>query len=107
MLKAKCNIHILDHNFQEVDSIIARAASWATSTQYDLRKANNAARFFHDSQMSNIEITEFCNNIELKLNELGITVKETSYDIYQNNFQEDENSSQKESQSQEKSYNKN
>ncbi len=91
MLKAKCNIHILDHNFQEVDSIIARAASWATSTQYDLRKANNAARFFHDSQMSNIEITEFCNNIELKLNELGITVKETSYDIYQNNFQEDEN----------------
>lgn len=90
MLKAKCNVHVLDHNFQEVDSIIARAAGWATNTLYDLRKANNAARFFHDSQMSETEISEFCENIETKLNELGVTVKETSYNIFQDKFQEDE-----------------
>lgn len=90
MLKAKCNVHVLDHNFQEVDSIIARAAGWATNTLYDLRKANNAARFFHDSQMEETEISEFCDNIETKLNELGITVKETAYDVFQDKFQEDE-----------------
>ena len=90
MIKAKCNIHVLDHNFQEVDGIIARAAGWATNTLYDLRKADYAARFFHDSQMDETEISEFCENIETKLNELGITVKETSYDVYQDKFQEDE-----------------
>lgn len=90
MLKAKCGVHVLDHNFQEVDSIITRAAGWATNTLYDLRKANNAARFFHDSQMDETEISEFCENIEAKLNELGITVKETSYDVFQDKFQEDE-----------------
>ena len=67
MLKARCSVHVLDHNFQEVDSIIARAAGWATNTLYDLRKANNAARFFHDSQMDETEISEFCDNIEAKL----------------------------------------
>ena len=81
---------MLDHNFQEVDSIIARAAGWATNALYDLRKANNAARFFHDSQMDETEISEFCDNIETKLNELGITVKETAYDVFQDKFQEDE-----------------
>ena len=90
MLKARCSVHVLDHNFQEVDSIIARAAGWATNTLYDLRKANNAARFFHDSQMDETEISEFCDNIETKLNELGITVKETAYDAFQDKFQEDE-----------------
>lgn len=90
MLKARCSVHVLDHNFQEVDSIIARVAGWATSTLYDLRKANNAARFFHDSQMDGTEISEFCDNIETKLNELGITVKETAYDVFQDKFQEDE-----------------
>ena len=90
MLKAKCSVHVLDHNFQEVDSIIARAAGWATNTLYDLRKANNAARFFHDSQMDESEISEFCGSIETKLNELGITVKETAYDVFQDKFQEDE-----------------
>ena len=69
MLKARCSVHVLDHNFQEVDSIIARAAGWATNTLYDLRKANNAARFFHDSQMDGTEISEFCDNIETKLND--------------------------------------
>lgn len=90
MIKAKCSVHVLDHNFQEVDSIIARAAGWATNTLYDLRKANNAARFFHDSQMDETEISEFCENIEAMLNELGITVKETCYDVFQDKFQEDE-----------------
>lgn len=90
MLKARCSVHVLDHNFQEVDSIIARAAGWATNTLYDLRKANNAARFFHDSQMDETEISEFCDNIETKLNELGITVKETAYGVFQDKFQEDE-----------------
>lgn len=90
MIKAKCSVHVLDHNFQEVDSIIARAAGWATNTLYDLRKANNAARFFHDSQMDETQISEFCENIETKLNELGVTVKETNYDVFQDKFQEDE-----------------
>ena len=90
MIRAKCSVHVLDHNFQEVDSIIARAAGWATNTLYDLRKANNAARFFHDSQMDETEISEFCENIETMLNELGITVKETCYDVFQDKFQEDE-----------------
>lgn len=90
MIKAHCDVHVLDHNFQEVDSIIARAATWATDTQYDLRRANNAARFFHDSLMSESEIAEFCGSIEEKLNELGITIAPTEYDVYQNEFQEDE-----------------
>jgi len=90
MIKAKCSVHVLDHNFQEVDSIIARAAGWATNTLYDLRKANNAARFFHDLQMDETEISEFCENIETRLNELGVTIKETNYDVFQDKFQEDE-----------------
>ena len=90
MQKLKCSLYVLDRNFQEVDSIIARAAVWATDSQYDIRKANNATRFFHDSQMDETEISEFCENIEVMLNELGITVKNTSYDIYQDQFQEDE-----------------
>ena len=90
MLSAKCSVHVLDHNFQEVDSIIARAATWATDTQYDIRRANNAARFFHDSQMSEAEISEYCASIEAKLNDLGVTVKETSYEVYQDKSQEDE-----------------
>jgi len=91
MIKANCCVHILDHNFQEVDSILARAASWAKSTHYNMARANNAARFFHDTQMGDSEISEFCEGIETKLNELGITVKKTSYDVFQDKFQEDEN----------------
>ena len=90
LLKANCSVHVLDHVFQEIDGIITRAASWATNTQYDLRKANSAARFFHDTRMSDSDISEFCSNIETKLNELGITIIQTDYDIFQNNFQEDE-----------------
>lgn len=90
MQKANCNIHVFDHIFQEVDGIIAKASTWATSTLYDLNKANNAARFLHDSRMDEEEISEFCGSIEDKLNELGITIKETDYDVFQDDFQEDE-----------------
>lgn len=90
MRKARCSVHVLDHNFNEVDGIITRAAGWANDTSYDLRKANNAARFFHDSQMDETEISEFCRNIEAKLNGLGVTKKETNYDVFQEKFQEDE-----------------
>lgn len=90
MRKARCSVYVLDHNFNEVDGIITRAAGWANDTSYDLRKANNAARFFHDSQMDETEISEFCRNIEAKLNGLGVTKKETNYDVFQEKFQEDE-----------------
>ncbi len=91
MLKVKCNVHVLDHNFQEVDGIIARAAAWANSTAYDLRKANNVARFFHDSQMSDEEITEFCESIESKLNDFGITVKKLTMMFFKTNFRRTRN----------------
>jgi hypothetical protein len=90
MQKAGCTVYVLDHNYHEVEGIVIRAGTWAVSNQYDIRKANNAARYFHDSQMTEEEITEFCGAIEEKLNELGITVKETNYDVYLNQFQEDE-----------------
>lgn len=91
MIHAGCNVQVLDNDFQEVDGIITRAATWATSAEYDIRKANNAARFFHDSRMSETEITEFCENLESYLNKLSIAVKSTNYDVYQDKFQEDEN----------------
>lgn len=91
MLKAHCSVHVFDHNFQEVDGIIARAATWANSTQYDITKASNAAAYFHDRKMSEEDISEFCESIEDKLNELGITQIKTEYDTTQNEFQEDEN----------------
>lgn len=90
MKKAGCDIHVLRHNFREIDGIIARAASWATDAQYDIEKANNATRFFHDSRMTELEISEFCANIETKLNEMDITVKETVYAPSQVAVQEDE-----------------
>lgn len=90
MRKAGCVIQVLDHNYKEIEGIITRAAGWAVSTQYDIRKANNVARFFHDSQMEQQEITEFCSSIETKLNDLGIVIKTTEYDVYQDQFQEDE-----------------
>jgi len=90
MKKAGCIVQVLDHNFQEVEGIINRAAGWAVSTQYDIRKANNAARFFHDSQMDQEDIADFCSEIENRLNELGVLIKETNYDVYQDQFQEDE-----------------
>lgn len=88
--KVKCSLQILDHNLQEIEGIVTRASKWARSTEYDMIKANNVARFFHDSSMSEEDIAEYCSSIEDKLNEYGITVKKTDYDVYQNKFQEDE-----------------
>lgn len=90
MLKAHCSVHFFDHNFQEVDGIIARAAIWANSNQYDITKANNAATYFHDRKMSEEDVSEFCASIEDKLNEQGITQVRTEYDTTQDEFQEDE-----------------
>lgn len=90
MKKMNCNVMVLDHNYCEVEGIITRAAGWALSTGYDIRKANNAARFFHDSQMTREEITEFCGQIETKLNLLGIVKKDTDYDMHSDKFQESE-----------------
>ena len=90
MKKLNCNVMVLDHNYREVEGIITRAVGWALSTGYDIRKANNAARFFHDSQMTQEEITEFCGQIETKLNLLGIVKKDTDYDMLLDKFQEDE-----------------
>lgn len=89
MQKVGIDVHVLDKNFQEVDGIVAKAAGWAHSTQYDIRKANNAARFFHDSMMEENEINNFCGSLESKLNDLGVTVVETNYDQYEHQFQED------------------
>lgn len=90
MKKAGCEVQVLDHNFQEVEGIITRASGWAVSTQYDIRKANNVAKFFHDSKMTQQEISEFASSLEEKLNELGIVIKHTEYDVFQDKFQEDE-----------------
>ena len=90
MLEVGCSIQILDHNFQEIEGILARAAGWAVSTEYDIRKANNATRFFHDSGMTQEEIMEYCGALEKKLSDYNISVKNTNYDVYQNQFQEDE-----------------
>ncbi len=92
MESAGCNVQILDHNLSEVKGIITNAGSWATSTDYDIAKANNATRFFHDSEFDQQCITEFCGNIETKLAEFGITIKETSFDVLEHQFQEDESS---------------
>lgn len=39
MQDAGCLVQIFDHNFQEIDGIISRAAGWAVSNQYDISKA--------------------------------------------------------------------
>lgn len=90
MKKFGCELHIFDQNFQEVDGIIARASGWAKSAEYDIRKANNATKFFHDSQMSELDISDYCGSLEIKLNNMGITVISTNYDISEASFQEDE-----------------
>ncbi len=86
-----CKVMILDNNLDEVTGIINRASTWATSSAYDISKANKVAKYFHDSGMSRAEILEFCSKLEEKLNDLGILIKQTSYDSTENSFQEDEN----------------
>lgn len=90
MISSGCNVQIFDHCLQEIDGILSRAAGWAVSTQYDIRKANNAVRYFHDNQMDSNEIAEYCATLEDKLAQFNITVKKTNYDIYSDLFQEDE-----------------
>ena len=85
-----CKVSVLDNNFEEVEGIIERASSWASSSAYDISKANKVAKYFHDSGMSRTDMLEYSDSLESKLNDLGITVKQTSYDTLQNSFQEDE-----------------
>lgn len=87
--KSGAKVHVLDRNFQEVDGLITKAAFWSQSAEYDIGKANNAARFFHDNSMTEDEIAEFCGSVESKLNELDVTVVNTSYKEDEHKFQED------------------
>ena len=90
MQKAGCSVYIFDHNFEEIRGIMERAAGWATSVDYDIQKANNVARFFHDKLIEAPIISEFCEMVETKLNEQGVTIRKTTYDFSKNEFQEDE-----------------
>lgn len=90
ILSKGCNVFVLDNCFEEVSGIVDRASGWATSSAYDISKANKVAKYFHDSEMPHNDIIEYCQNLEDKLNELGITVKRTNYDGLSNSFQEDE-----------------
>ena len=91
MTEAGCLVQIFDHNYNEVSGILSRAGTWATNPHYSIDLANNAARFFHDSQMDGQSIAEFCESIEDQLSDLEITIKKTSYDLYEDQFQENEN----------------
>ena len=90
MQKAGCTVQIFDHNFAEIKGIMERAVGWAISQDYDIREANNVSRYFHDVLVDAPAISEFCESSESKLNELGITVKNISYNSSQHEFQEDE-----------------
>jgi hypothetical protein len=91
MKSAECSIQVLDHNLNEVKGIIINAGGWANSSNYDISKANNAARFFHHGKYDREAVNEFCFNIEKMLAEYGITIRETNFDVYEHQFQEDEN----------------
>lgn len=91
MLTIGCKVSIFDHNLQEVLSILEGAASWAKSKNYDMSKASNAAKYFHDSDMTYVEIDEFIDSVETTLNSFGISVTLGIYDKLENRFQEDEN----------------
>lgn len=90
MQAAGCSVQIFDHNYQEIDGILSRAAGWAVSNEYDICKANNAVRYFHDSQMDKHQIAEYCNLLEDKISQMNIAIKKTDYNIYESSFQEDE-----------------
>lgn len=90
MTTSGCNVQIFDHNFQEIDGILTRAGGWAVSNQYDISKANNAAKYFHDNQMNQQEIAEYCESLKDKLTQMDIKIKKTDYDIYEHSFQESE-----------------
>jgi hypothetical protein len=90
MKEAGCNIHILDHNLAEVKGIIDTAGERALSSDYNIAKANNATKFFHDGNFGRYDVDEFLSNIETSLSEYGISIKQTSYDALAHEFQEDE-----------------
>lgn len=90
MISSGCKVQLFDHSFQEVEGILSRAAGWAVSSQYDIRKANNAVRYFHDNEMNDNEIAEYCATLEDKLSQLNISIKTTNFDVYSDVFQEDE-----------------
>ena len=86
---AGCQVQIFDHIFHEIDGIVLRAAGWARSPDYSVDKANNVARYFHDSDMDKQALEEYCARLEDMLAEQEITVKQTCYDLTAADFQED------------------
>lgn len=90
MQRVGCRVLILDHNFAEIKGIMQRASGWATSPEYNIQKANNVAKYFHDVLIEVLAIAEFCESAESKLNCQGVTIKNTEYDITEHSFQEDE-----------------
>ena len=90
MISSGCTVQVLDNNFSEIAGIIQRSATWANSTQYSISKATKVAKYLHDLEMSHEEIVEYCETIEEQLNDLGITIKETMYNLQDASFQEDE-----------------
>ena len=87
---AGCNILVFDHNYSEIEGILSRAASWARNPNYSIDIANNAAKFFHDSELTEQEMVEYCETLEDKLSDLAIRIKKTNYDVLSDQFQEDE-----------------
>lgn len=90
MIASGCNVQVLDNNFSEISGIIQRSATWANSTMYSISRATKVAKYLHDLEMSHEEIIEYCESIEEQLNDLGITIKETSYNLQDATFLEDE-----------------
>ena len=79
MISSGCNVQVLDNNFCEIVGIIQRSATWANSKLYSISKATKVAKYLHDLEMSHEEIVEYCETIEEQLNDLGITIKETTF----------------------------
>lgn len=90
MIKAGCNVQVLDNNFSEIEGIVNRSATWANSTQYDISKATKVAKYLHDLEFSQEEMIEYCESLEEKINDFGITVKKTEFNMQEISFQEDE-----------------
>lgn len=86
---AGCCVQVFDHIFQEIEGIVLRAAGWARSPDYSVDKANNVARYFHDSDMDKHALAEYCEGLEDMLADRDITIKQTVYDLTDADFQED------------------
>lgn len=89
MIKAGCNVQILDNNFSEIEGIVNRSASWASSIQYSIAKATKVARYLHDLELTKEDMIEYCESLEEKINDLGITIKKTKFNMQESSFQED------------------